>query len=425
MPAAKLMNFRERIMRPPTKNSWLRHALAFTAIIVPIVFSTANAQSPIAPKKWVVVIDAGHGGKDPGCIGTAKTKEKSIALAIALRTGAYINQYLPDVKVIYTRDDDTFIGLYERADVANSNNADFFISVHANAVNDKRPKGVETYILGQSMDDENLKVAMKENSVITYEDNYQTKYEGYDPTSAESFIIFSMMQNTYVKQSTEFASLVQKQFTERVGRYDRGVKQAGYLVLWRTTMPSVLVEVGFLSNVEEEKYLNTVEAQEYLSSAIYRAFRQYKQTIDSRSGISSAVAPVNDLSENTVTGNALSENVPSEKLITEIKPETKPEEKKNEKQTIPGEIWFSVQIASSPKNKPDKSGSLKGVEKVTILESGERYKYVAGKFYNYDDASSYRKKISDLYPDAFVIAVKDKTIISLKAAIEEKKKLKQ
>ncbi len=135
-------------------------------------------------------------------------------------------------------------------------------------------------LLGQSMDDENLKVAMKENSVITFEDNYETKYEGYDPNSAESFIIFSMMQNTYVKQSTEFASLVQKQFTERVGRFDRGVKQAGYLVLWRTKMPSVLVEVGFITNTEEEKYLNSTEGQEYMASAIFRAFKQYKQTID-------------------------------------------------------------------------------------------------------------------------------------------------
>ncbi|HPT12464.1 MAG TPA: N-acetylmuramoyl-L-alanine amidase, partial [Bacteroidales bacterium] len=148
-------------------------------------------------KQWVVVIDAGHGGKDPGCIGITKTKEKDVVLSIALKTGEYIKKYLPDVKVLYTRDDDTFVGLKERAEFANDNDASLFISIHANATTDSKPKGAETWIMGQAKDEANLRLAMKENAVMTYEDNYQAKYEGYDPNSAESFIIFSTMQNTY------------------------------------------------------------------------------------------------------------------------------------------------------------------------------------------------------------------------------------
>jgi N-acetylmuramoyl-L-alanine amidase len=178
----------------------------------------------------VVVIDPGHGGRAPGAVG-ARAKEKNINLAVALKTGKYISDNLKDVKVIYTRDDDTNPDLAERADVANKNKADLFISIHSNALSDKRLYGAETYVLGQTMDEANLQGAMKENSVITFEKDYETKYEGFDPSSVESYIIFSLMQNTYLRQSTEFATLIQNQFRERVGRKDRGVRQAGFVVL--------------------------------------------------------------------------------------------------------------------------------------------------------------------------------------------------
>ena len=215
----------------------------------------------------------------------SKAREKNINLAVALKTGTYIKNNMKDVKVIYTRDDDTFIGLAERAEVANRHKADLFISIHSNAISDTRFSGAETYVLGQTMDEANLQVAMKENSVITFEKDYETKYEGFDPNSVESYIIFSLMQNTYLKQSTEFATLIQNQFRERVGRKDRGVRQAGFQVLWRTTMPSVLVELGFVTHPEEEKFLLSEQGQDYLASAIFRAFRDYRQTIDSRSGL--------------------------------------------------------------------------------------------------------------------------------------------
>ncbi|MFN2314192.1 MAG: N-acetylmuramoyl-L-alanine amidase, partial [Bacteroidales bacterium] len=254
---------------------------ALATITMPV---TLWSQMVPEENEWVVVVDAGHGGRDPGAVG-ATSREKNINLAVALKAGKYISENLKDVKVIYTRKDDTFIGLAERAEVANRNKADIFISIHSNAISDKRFTGAETYVLGQSMDDANLQVAMKENAVITFEQDYQTKYEGYDPNSVESFIIFSLMQNTYLKQSTEFATMIQNQFRDRVGRKDRGVRQAGFVVLWRTTMPSVLIELGFISNPDEEKYLNSTQGQDYLASAIFRAFRDYKQTIDNRSGI--------------------------------------------------------------------------------------------------------------------------------------------
>ncbi len=401
-------------MSPIIKNRWFIHALALLAIIIPNSFVEVSGQSPAQAKKWVVVIDAGHGGKDPGSIGATKTREKGVALAIALKTGQYIEKNMPDVEVLYTRDDDTFVGLKERAEFANSNNADFFISIHANAVKERTPKGAETWIMGQSHDDANLRLAMKENAVMTFEEDYHTKYEGYDPNSAESFIIFSAVQNTYTKQSTEFASIVQDQFRERVGRNDRGVKQGELIVLWMSTMPSVLVEVGFISNPDEEKFLNSVEGQEYMASAIFRSFRQYKNTIDSRSGILSA--------------EQASKLVAEDKVIS--KDETKPrsadkgKESREEivKPSSAGDLWFGVQISSAPRGKPAGNDSFKNIENYTAIESGERIKYIAGRYQSYEEASAYRKTITSGYPDAFVVAVRNMKIVPLREAIEEKKK---
>lgn len=392
------------------------------AILMAAITMPYEAWSQAAPllDDWVVVIDAGHGGKDPGTVGL-KAKEKDINLAVALRTGKYIKDNLKDVKVIYSRDDDTFIGLAERAEVANKNKADIFISIHSNAMNDKRFTGAETWVLGQSKDEANLQVAMKENSVITFEKDYQAKYEGYDPNSVESFIIFSLMQNTYLKQSTEFASMIQDQIRDRVGRKDRGVKQAGFVVLWRTTMPSVLVELGFLSNAEEEKYLISETGQDYLASAIYRAFRDYKHTIDNRSGLN-ANGTVHSESAETVkedsTGRPAAEVIKEETApspapvppLTEIRPEM-----------VTEDVLFMVQISAMPKNKPMSQSQLKGIEKITRIEESERIRYGAGSFSIYEDAVKYRRTLTLGFPDAFVIAVRNGKIIPLKEAIEANK----
>lgn len=228
----------------------------------------------------VVVIDAGHGGKDPGTSGTS-TKEKDVALKIALKLGKYIEDSMPGVKVIYTRKTDKFIELDERAKIANKNNADLFICIHANALKGAPAHGTETYVMGLHKDKANFEVAKRENSVILMDQNYQERYEGFDPNSPESYILFTLNQSAYQENSLRFAQKVEEQFKLRVGRPSRGVKQAGFIVLWQTTMPSVLIETGFLSNSKEEAFLASDSGQDLIASGIYRAFKEYKTEIES------------------------------------------------------------------------------------------------------------------------------------------------
>ncbi|MCF8464024.1 MAG: N-acetylmuramoyl-L-alanine amidase [Flavobacteriales bacterium] len=239
-----------------------------------------NAATPYRMKS--VVIDAGHGGNDPGNLGTGryKAKEKDIALEVALMVGGYIQTQFPEIKVIYTRSKDVFIGLSERTDVANKVKADLFISIHCNAASNPSAIGVETFTLGLHKNKENLEVAMKENSAIFLEDDYKTKYEGFDPNSAESIIALTIMQSAYLQQSLSISSYIQNQFKNRVGRRDRGVKQAGFLVLRKTTMPSILVELGFLTNASEEDFLNSENGKSYMASAIFRGFKEYKELVE-------------------------------------------------------------------------------------------------------------------------------------------------
>ncbi len=227
-----------------------------------------------------VVIDAGHGGKDPGCIGfSEKSYEKDVALAVALKVGKYIKDNFKDVEVIYTRKTDEFVELYNRAKIANDNNADLFISIHCNAIEKKycdKMYGSETYVMGLHKSQANLNVAIKENASILQEDNYTNKYDGFDPSSPEAYIIFSLYQNAFLDRSLDIASKVQAGLRENAGRKDRGVNQAGFLVLYKTVMPGILVEIGFLSNENEEKYLVSEQGQENIASSIYKAFRNYK-----------------------------------------------------------------------------------------------------------------------------------------------------
>ncbi|CAN5392040.1 hypothetical protein BH10BAC4_BH10BAC4_01550 [soil metagenome] len=227
-----------------------------------------------------VVIDAGHGGKDPGTRGLF-LKEKDVALKIALKVGGYIEKNLPGVKVIYTRKDDRYIALDERAEIANRNKADLFICIHANAVSKETINGTETYVMGPHKSVGNLDVAKRENSVIMLDDNYEERYEGFDPNSPESNILFSIAQSAYQESSLKFAGKVESEFKSRVGRKSHGVKQAGFWVLWRTAMPSVLIEVGFLTNNKEEKFLKEDANQNLVASGIYRAFKDYKTQVES------------------------------------------------------------------------------------------------------------------------------------------------
>lgn len=253
----------------------------FLALLL-IDFSAAAQSTDELYRMKTIVIDAGHGGKDPGNLGTGryKTKEKDIALDVALRVGGYIQKQFPDINVIYTRDTDVFIGLNERADIANKAKADLFISIHCNAFPNPKSNGVETFVLGLHRNQENLQVAMKENQAIFLEDDYKTKYEGFDPSSPESIIALTIMQSAFLQQSLSISSYIQQQFKTRVGRRDRGVKQAGFLVLRRTTMPSILIELGFLTHAPEEDFLNTENGKAYMSSAIFRGFKEYKELVE-------------------------------------------------------------------------------------------------------------------------------------------------
>lgn len=227
-----------------------------------------------------VVIDAGHGGYDPGTHGNF-SQEKDVALDVAKKLGGYVNLYLPDVKVIYTRDSDKFVELEQRAVIANKNNADVFISIHANAISKNSIYGTETYVMGTHKTKGNFEVAKRENSVILYEDGYEEKYEGFDPNSPESQILFSLSQSAFINNSLKLAGNIEHQFGKRAGRRSRGVKQAGFWVLWRTAMPSVLVEIGYLTNTKEEQELNSKSVQANIASGIFRAFRDYKNEIES------------------------------------------------------------------------------------------------------------------------------------------------
>jgi N-acetylmuramoyl-L-alanine amidase len=228
----------------------------------------------------VIVIDAGHGGKDPGCHGKT-SQEADIALATALELGKILTENLAGVKVVYTRKTDHFVELHDRAAIANKNKADLFISLHCNS-GPKDIAGTETYTMGLHTAEANLSVAKRENEVILKEDNYKSKYDGFDPKSPQGHILFSLYQNAYIDNSIKLASKIEHQFEHRLGRSSRGVKQAGLLVLWKTAMPSVLVEIGFLTNIKEEKYLMNKTNQTYIASGIYRAVKEYKAELESK-----------------------------------------------------------------------------------------------------------------------------------------------
>ncbi|HOP04449.1 MAG TPA: N-acetylmuramoyl-L-alanine amidase [Tenuifilaceae bacterium] len=363
-------------------------------------FGVCSTQDTYKIKK--VVIDAGHGGRDNGAVGK-KGVEKEINLSIALKLGAYLEKFFPEVEVIYTRTKDVFVGLDERSQIANESGADLFISIHCNANPSKSPYGSETYVMGLHKSNENLDVAMRENAVIAYEEDYSSKYEGYDPNSAESFIIFNLMQHSYLEQSLNMASFVQTEFNERARRKDRGVKQAGFLVLWKTSMPSVLVEVGFLSNSREEEYLINERNHDYLASAIFRAFRSYKEHVESRSTFTA---------ESSFT---LSNESTNESNNQKVAAQLNPVEEQNISETS-NKIQFKVQITASSKPIPTSSSFFKNMEGVEEVVSGGIYKYLIGSKIDYSQTVEYLKQVRELFPDAFIVAFMNGNQISVDEA---------
>lgn len=362
--------------------------------------------SSLWAKDFVVVIDPGHGGRDPGAVGKI-SKEKDINLKVALKVGDLIQKNCKDVKVIYTRSTDVFVALDRRAQIANNAKADLFISIHTDAASgSKTVKGVSTWTLGLARSDANLEVAKRENSVILYESDYQTHYAGFNPNSAESYIIFEFMQDKYMEQSVHLASLMQKEFKTTCKRVDRGVHQAGFLVLKASAMPSILIELGFISTPEEERYLNSEQGMNNLANGIYRGFLQYKKEQELRlTGVSQIVIPP-----------AASEPVSA------APPQTAATTSQNISSHSDEEIVFKVQILSANRLLPANDKSFKGLKGIDHYKEGSTYKYTYGASTDYNQIQQTRRSISAQFKDAFVIAFRGDTKMDVKEAIEIFKK---
>ena len=387
-------------------------------------------------KDFVVVIDAGHGGHDPGAIGKT-SKEKNINLSVALKVGNLIKRNCDDVKVIYTRSKDVFIPLARRAEIANNAKADLFISIHTNALaNNRTARGASTWTLGLAKSDANLEVAQRENSVILYESDYQTRYAGFNPSYAESYIIFEFMQDKYMEQSVHLASLMQKQFRHTCKRADRGVHQAGFLVLKESAMPSILIELGFISTPEEERFLSSETGVSTMAKGIYHAFLNYKREQEIRlTGVSKTIIPT-EQEENdapTVAQKDTEEaTVPQQKeLLAENKAQPVTVAKTSashpiasQSATNDSEITFKIQIltASKPLAKNDKR--LKGLKDVDYYKEKGIYKYTYGASGDYNKVLRTKRNITAQFKDAFIIAFRNGEKMNVNEAIAEFKKRK-
>jgi N-acetylmuramoyl-L-alanine amidase len=379
-----------------------RIAKAFTYVLLAIVLVlpaiSLEAQTPARDPNRIrtVVIDAGHGGKDPGAIGTGRYKatEKHIALNVSLLAGKYIQEAFPDVKVVYTRSDDRFVELMERSMIANRAKADLFISIHCNSNEKPGPVGTETFVMGLHKTEANMKVAMKENASILLEEGHELKYDGFDPKDPESIIALSIRQNVHLDHSLLFSSLVQKQFTERVGRPDRGVKQAGFLVISYTTMPAVLVELGFLSNPAEEDFLQSEKGQDYMASAIFRAFKDYK-------GMKEGVGPTAPVA-----------TTPEAPAPVAAQPQASPV-------AAAEGVRFKVQVTTSTKRLDLKGREFQGLEQVEEHKGSGAFRYTVGNESTLDAAREVQKLCRDKgFDGAFIVAYKDGSRIDLQDALK-------
>lgn len=355
-----------------------------------IALSFLLAMPMAAQKPYTLVLDAGHGGKDPGAVGKF-SYEKNLNLALVLKIGELINERYPDVNVVYTRSTDVFIPLQERADISNKNNADLFISIHANASEVKASKGVETFILGNERAEKNLDVAMRENAVIKLEADYKTTYHGFDPNSIDSYIMFELMQNSYMEQSLLFAEQVQKRFVGHLNRSDRGVQQASFWVLLKTACPSILFEMGFISNPEEERFLNEPASMAQMANAIVNAFGAYthKQAVRKET-----------LAFEPATGQERERNERG----------TREEREKNESETTPAVkpapklqpvTYFALQICASRTPLDPSDPKLKGLT-CECRQVGDWYKYYAIIDTDRVKVAEKQKEVKKIFPDCWI-----------------------
>ena len=369
--------------------------------------------SAFAEKKFTLVIDAGHGGKDAGAVGR-KAKEKTINLNVALAFGKLVEEKCPEVKVIYTRKTDKFVALKERAAIANRNNADLFVSIHTNAVpRGKKVYGTETFTLGIARAEENLEVAKRENSVITYEEDYAQTYAGFDPNSAESYIIFEFMQDRYMEQSVELARCIQNQYTSHAGRQNKGVKQAGFLVLRETSMPSVLTELGFISTPAEEEYLNSSRGQRQLAQSLYNGFVTYYKKVTKHVAAPMITQEQTEVDETpAVSLTPVVEETPVAEPVVEQPVAPKKTVATNAKPV------YKVQIFTSPTKVKSSDKRLKNVKKADFYKDGKTYKYTSGSSTNYNEINNLRRQLSKRFKGCFVVAFLNGERIDLNEARE-------
>jgi N-acetylmuramoyl-L-alanine amidase len=391
-----------------TQRNSLKFGILMMVFLLPMTLLAQRGE-----KITTVVIDAGHGGKDTGAIG-AISKEKDLNLTVALLAGDYIKKNLPDVKVIYTRERDVFVTLNERAAIANRNNADVFISIHCNSTDSKgaSASGAETYVLGEHKNAANLEVAKKENSSILYEEDAAEQYGDFDLNSPEAYIALSLFQKEYLNQSLQLAAKVQEQFSKRVGRKDRGVQQAGFLVLWKTAMPSILIELGFISNAAEERFLASADGQSYMASAIYRAFRDFKAAYEGENLVAETKPQPEPKVEPQPEPQPEPKTEPKPEPKPEPQPEVKPEptpevkpvEEKPQVAEVPA-VAFKVQFATRDTKIPVTDKAFSRVSEVDVYYYNGAYRYTSGDFRTKQEAINRQAEIRKLgFSDAFVVA---------------------
>ena len=371
------------------KRNWiLQIGLLFSCLLTMGISSNAQEKS-----KFVVVLDAGHGGSDPGNLGNG-FKEKDIALKVVLEVGRILEQD-GRFKVVYTRKTDKFIELHERGSIANKAKADLFISIHCNS-HRSQAYGTETFVLGLHANDENFNVAKNENSVILLEDNYQQNYEGFDPNSPESIIGLTLMQEEYLDQSLTLASFVQNRFKKSLSKKSRGVKQAGFVVLHQTYMPSVLIELGFLTNNEEGKYLNSDKGQREMAKSISTSVIDYKESLDAIYYVPKTPEPEVQTNDEKITVN-------------------------DEGDKIYDGVTFKVQIAAGSTDIPLEPFNFNGLDQISKHQTGDLYKYYYGKTSNYTMVQEL-KEIAVLkgYPSSFIVAFKNNELIPLSDVLKSK-----
>lgn len=394
----------------------------FFLVYLFIIFLMPPVSAQKDGKTFKVVIDAGHGGKDPGCLGTY-SREKDVALDVALKTGKLISDNCPNVKVIYTRSTDVFVELYNRAKIANSHHADLFISFHCNANDNHSAHGVETYVMGLSKSAQNLAVARAENSAMLKEEGYKDNYAGFNPDSPESAVMFSLYSSAYLNNSILLADKVQKNLVATTHLLNRGVKQAPYWVLWSVSMPSILIEMGFLSNPTEENYLNDEQHKKEIAGAIYRAFSSYYLQITGNNSDTPDVTPSvnNDNSvdsKNDVTSSSHdngndnnADNQSDKKLVDEKASVTK---------TVadPDGVRFMVQFMAVPEKIAVNDKRFKNIPHVNRFYEGGLWKYTAGSETTLQAAKTILNEIKSKYPDAFIIAFKGEQKIPVSEAVK-------